>query len=161
MGLAVYASVAAGAVVGITLRDAGLPGGAGSVHVEVATADSQAVADQLADQLRQWCAGTRRDFDLPLAWPQVGPFAADIYRALMAVAYATTVTYGELAQRAGHPRAARAVGRAMATNPWPLVVPCHRVVPAAGGIGNYGPGPNLKARLLGFEAAVAGGQAAS
>ena len=57
-----------------------------------------------------------------------------------------TVSYGELAEMAGRPRAARAVGSAMATNPLPYVIPCHRVVAAGGKIGGYGGGPNAVAR---------------
>jgi methylated-DNA-[protein]-cysteine S-methyltransferase len=62
-----------------------------------------------------------------------------------------TVFYGALAERAGHPRAARAVGTAMARNPVPLVVPCHRVLPGSGGIGAYGGGPERKRALLELE----------
>jgi methylated-DNA-[protein]-cysteine S-methyltransferase len=62
-----------------------------------------------------------------------------------------TVTYGELARRAGSPRAFRAAGTACATNPIPLVVPCHRVVPSSGGIGNYGGGVERKVKLLELE----------
>jgi methylated-DNA-[protein]-cysteine S-methyltransferase len=62
-----------------------------------------------------------------------------------------TVFYGALAERAGHPRAARAVGTAMARNPVPLVVPCHRVLPGSGGIGAYGGGPARKRALLELE----------
>jgi len=64
------------------------------------------------------------------------------------------VTYGALAARIGHPRAARAVGSACATNPIPLVVPCHRVVPGSGGVGSYGGGPDIKRRLLALEGAA-------
>jgi methylated-DNA-[protein]-cysteine S-methyltransferase len=66
----------------------------------------------------------------------------------------TTITYGALARRAGKPRAARAVGTAMATNPLPLVVPCHRVVPSTGGVGNYGGGVPTKIALLELEGAA-------
>jgi methylated-DNA-[protein]-cysteine S-methyltransferase len=62
-----------------------------------------------------------------------------------------TVRYGELATRAGNPKAARAVGTACATNPIPILVPCHRVLPSGGGVGNYGGGPPLKVRLLQLE----------
>jgi methylated-DNA-[protein]-cysteine S-methyltransferase len=65
-----------------------------------------------------------------------------------------TVTYGALAARAGHPRAARAVGTACALNPVPIVVPCHRVLPGSGGIGNYGGGPARKRALLELEGAL-------
>ena len=61
------------------------------------------------------------------------------------------VTYGKLAERLGHPRAARAVGSACATNPVPIIVPCHRVVPGSGGVGSYAGGPELKRRLLAHE----------
>jgi methylated-DNA-[protein]-cysteine S-methyltransferase len=62
-----------------------------------------------------------------------------------------TITYGALAARAGNPRAARAVGTACARNPVPIVVPCHRVLPGTGGIGNYGGGPDRKRALLTLE----------
>ena len=64
------------------------------------------------------------------------------------------VTYGSLAARIGHPRAARAVGSACATNPVPIIVPCHRVVPGSGGVGSYGGGPQLKRLLLAREGAT-------
>ena len=63
------------------------------------------------------------------------------------------VTYAKLAERIGRPRAARAVGSACATNPVPIIVPCHRVVPGAGGVGSYGGGPDVKRRLLAHEGA--------
>ena len=63
-------------------------------------------------------------------------------------------TYGELAAAVGRPNAARAVGTAMARNPVPLLVPCHRVVPSSRGVGNYGYSPELKAKLLANEGAV-------
>ena len=65
-----------------------------------------------------------------------------------------TVFYGALAERAGHPRAARAVGTAMARNPIPLAVPCHRVLPGSGGIGSYGGGAARKRALLELEGAL-------
>jgi methylated-DNA-[protein]-cysteine S-methyltransferase len=65
-----------------------------------------------------------------------------------------TVTYGELAARAGNPKAFRAVGTACARNPIPIVVPCHRVLPGGGGIGSYGGGPARKRALLELEGAI-------
>ena len=65
-----------------------------------------------------------------------------------------TVRYGELAARVGHPKAARAAGTACATNPIPIVVPCHRVLPSTGGVGNYGGGPPRKVQLLELEGAL-------
>jgi methylated-DNA-[protein]-cysteine S-methyltransferase len=69
----------------------------------------------------------------------------------------SVLTYGALAARIGHPKAARAVGSACATNPVPLVVPCHRVVPGSGGVGSYGGGPERKRRLLAHEGAAVRG----
>ncbi|HEX8105568.1 MAG TPA: methylated-DNA--[protein]-cysteine S-methyltransferase [Solirubrobacteraceae bacterium] len=71
-----------------------------------------------------------------------------------------TTRYGALAERAGHPRAARAVGTTMARNPVPLVVPCHRVLPGSGGIGGYGGGPDRKRALLALERALPPGLSA-
>ena len=64
------------------------------------------------------------------------------------------VTYGGLAARVGRPRAARAVGSACATNPVPIVVPCHRVLPGSGGVGSYAGGPDVKRLLLAHEGAT-------
>lgn len=84
------------------------------------------------------------------------PFCRHVYRALRRVSPGTTVNYAELASRAGHDRAARAVGRAMAINPTPLLVPCHRVVTASGGLGGFSArgGVAVKKRLLAHERAV-------
>jgi methylated-DNA-[protein]-cysteine S-methyltransferase len=81
----------------------------------------------------------------------VPPFAARVYASLLAVPAAETVSYGRLAELAGHPRAARAVGTAMATNPIPIVIPCHRVIKSDGSYGNYGTDPGYKVRLLEHE----------
>jgi methylated-DNA-[protein]-cysteine S-methyltransferase len=91
---------------------------------------------------------------LPLCWEALPPFTADILRTLFEqVPAGRTVTYGELAELAGHPGKARAVGQAMARNPWPLVVPCHRVLGAGGALTGYtNPhGLDLKALLLALE----------
>ncbi len=81
------------------------------------------------------------------------PFVRKVYDALRTVKAGETITYGELAQRAGHVGAARAVGTAMARNPVPLMVPCHRVIPANGCVGKFTGGPQLKKRLLELEGA--------
>ncbi len=110
----------------------------------------------VATQLAEWCAGTRLVIDLPVDLEPSGlsEFQAHALRTLRAeVPWGETVTYGELAELAGRSGAARAVGTAMARNPVPFVIPCHRVV-AAGGIGGYGGGPAgiaLKRRLLARE----------
>lgn len=104
-------------------------------------------------QLKEYFAGRRREFDLPLDLSGLPPFTRRVLEFLRTVPCGATVTYAALAQRAGSPRGARAVGRAMAANPLPIVIPCHRVVAAAGGLGGYsgGEGVPTKEWLLAFE----------
>jgi O-6-methylguanine DNA methyltransferase len=80
-----------------------------------------------------------------------GPFEVAVYTTLLSIPPAVTVSYGMLAEMAGYPRAARAVGNAMAANPIPVVVPCHRVIRADGSLGRYGDDPAWKERLLTHE----------
>lgn len=80
-----------------------------------------------------------------------GSFERNVYRTLLSIPPAVTVSYGTLADMAGYPRAARAVGNAMASNPIPIVVPCHRVVRSDGSLGRYGDDPAWKERLLDHE----------
>jgi methylated-DNA-[protein]-cysteine S-methyltransferase len=84
------------------------------------------------------------------------PFRREVLETLRrTVGPGHTTRYGTLAARAGHPRAARAVGTTMARNPVPIVVPCHRVLPGSGGIGAYGGGPDRKRALLELEGSFA------
>lgn len=95
------------------------------------------VKDAVA-RVREHLAGRPQDLSrIPRDISRITPLTAKIYRAAQAVPAGRTATYGELASRVGSPRAARAVGRAMATNPWPVIVPCHRVVAAGGGSGGF------------------------
>lgn len=83
------------------------------------------------------------------------PFRRDVLETLhREVGRGATISYGALAARSGHPRAARAVGTACARNPVPLVVPCHRVLPSTGGVGQYGGGVARKVALLELEGAL-------
>jgi methylated-DNA-[protein]-cysteine S-methyltransferase len=79
------------------------------------------------------------------------PFRRAVLETLREVPAGQTVSYGELARRAGHPKAARAVGTACARNPVPVVVPCHRVLPGTGKLGAYAGGPERKRTLLKLE----------
>ena len=88
---------------------------------------------------------------MPLDLAGLPPFHEKVLAAARRISYGRTATYGELAARAGSPRAARAVGQAMAHNPVPLIIPCHRVLAAGGRLGGYGGGLDLKRRLLGLE----------
>ena len=92
--------------------------------------------------------------DVPVDLSSRSPFHQEVLRATARIPRGEVLTYGELAEVVGRPRAARAVGTAMARNPVPLLVPCHRVVPSSGGVGNYGFGSGLKAKLLAGEGVV-------
>ncbi len=105
--------------------------------------------------LSRYIAGEAKDWpELPLDFSRLSPFSRAALTALATVAAGTTVTYGELAAMAGSPGAARAAGRAMATNPFPLVLPCHRVVGKNGALTGFGPGLPMKRWLLGLEGAL-------
>jgi methylated-DNA-[protein]-cysteine S-methyltransferase len=105
-------------------------------------------------QIGEYLAGDRITFDFPIHWSIMTPFQQQALQATFAIPYGQTVTYGEIAQRIGRPHSARAVGRAQATNPMPLVIPCHRVLGADGGLHGYGAGEGFatKAWLLKLEA---------
>lgn len=106
----------------------------------------------VARQLGEYLAGSRRGFDVTLDLTGVPAFDARVYEAARTVPYGETATYGELAARVGSPRAARAVGGAMSRCPlWPIV-PCHRVVRAADGFSGWGGDLSVKRRLLDLEA---------
>ena len=106
-------------------------------------------------QLREYFAGARRDFDLPLA-PRGTPFQLAAWRALCQIPFATTVSYGEQARRLGDRNKTRAVGAANGRNPIPIVIPCHRVVGADGRLVGFGGGLETKAWLLDHERRTAG-----
>lgn len=88
---------------------------------------------------------------LPFDWERLGAFSRIALRELASVPYGARLTYGELAGRCGNPRAARAVGSALSRNPWPVLVPCHRVVGAGGDLVGFGKGRGAKEALLVFE----------
>lgn len=95
--------------------------------------------DHVADALDAWFRGEAHELDLDLDLRGVDGFRREVLDTLRKeVAWGETVSYGELAEMAGRPRAARAVGTVMASNPLPFVIPCHRVVAAGGRIGGYG-----------------------
>jgi methylated-DNA-[protein]-cysteine S-methyltransferase len=112
------------------------------------------VCAEAVRQLDDYFRGRRRRFELHLAMDILTPFTARVLRTLAQVPFGSTLTYGELAVLAGFPRAARAVGRVMATNPFPIIIPCHRVLGAGGKLTGYsgGEGVVTKQWLLRFEA---------
>ena len=107
-------------------------------------------------QIGQYLQGERKTFDLLIDWSILTSFQEQALRATFAIPYGEVMTYGEIAHQLGNPRAARAVGRAEATNPMPLVIPCHRVIGADGGLHGYGAGAGLetKAWLLELESEI-------
>ncbi len=108
----------------------------------------------LTDKLRRYFEGREVTFDEPLD-PQVGTdFQRRVWAAARAIPRGKTRTYGQVARMAGSPRAARAVGQAMARNPRPIVVPCHRVVGSDGSLTGYGGGVEMKRRMLEMEGAI-------
>ena len=110
--------------------------------------------DGVRRQLDDYFEGRRRAFDLPLDMRSVGGFHRDVLAELAHVPYGELTTYGALAARTGHPRAARAVGTAMNRNPIPIVLPCHRVVGSTGKLVGYGGGLHRKEQLLRLEGAL-------
>jgi methylated-DNA-[protein]-cysteine S-methyltransferase len=107
--------------------------------------------DPVVRQLEDYFAGRRRAFDLPLDLRLAHGFRRTVLDELRAVSYGTTVSYTQLATAAGRPRAVRAAGSACATNPIPIVIPCHRVVRSDGSLGGYGGGLPVKRALLDLE----------
>jgi len=109
--------------------------------------------DPVARQLDDYFAGRRQRFDVPLDWRLSTGFRSTVLHHLaIDVDYGHTASYAALAALAGNPKAVRAVGTACATNPLPVVVPCHRVVRSDGAIGNYAGGVEAKRTLLELEA---------
>ena len=145
---------------------------AGLVRIAYASEDHDAVLQALADrisprvlnaparldgaarELDEYFAGQRRSFDLPLDWRLSAGFRRAVLSHLSEIGYGQTASYAAVATLAGNPKAVRAAASACATNPLPLVVPCHRVIYSDGRIGRYLGGPEAKRALLLLEAAA-------
>jgi methylated-DNA-[protein]-cysteine S-methyltransferase len=110
--------------------------------------------DRPARELGEYFAGRRRSFDLPLDWRLSAGFRRAVLSRLSGIGYGRTASYATVARLAGNPKAVRAAATACATNPLPVVVPCHRVIYSDGRIGHYLGGPDAKRTLLTLEAAV-------
>lgn len=108
---------------------------------------------EAAEQLDAYFAGDLREFDLPLA-PSGTAFQRDVWDAVSAISYGQTASYAEIAAAVGRPAACRAVGAANGRNPLPVIVPCHRIIGAAGALTGYGGGLDRKRSLLDLERAA-------
>ncbi len=110
--------------------------------------------DTAARQLDEYFAATRHEFSVPLDWRLSAGFRVAVLRHLPEIGYGHTASYAAVAKLAGNPNAVRAVGSACATNPLPVVVPCHRVVRSDGALGGYLGGADAKRALLTLESAA-------
>ena len=106
-------------------------------------------------QIQAYWKGIKKEFDIPLDWSVISsPFAIQILKTLQTVPFGETVSYQELGERAGYPKAARAVGGVMSRNPFPIVIPCHRVLRKNGSLGGYTGGIDIKKKLLKAEGVI-------
>jgi methylated-DNA-[protein]-cysteine S-methyltransferase len=110
--------------------------------------------DAVASELEEYFTGERQSFDLPLDWRLTSGFRAVVLHHLTDIGYGRTSSYAEVARISENPKAVRAVGSACATNPLPIVVPCHRVLRSDGALGGYLGGLDAKRALLDLEAAA-------
>jgi methylated-DNA-[protein]-cysteine S-methyltransferase len=110
--------------------------------------------DKVARELDQYFAGTRKRFEIPLDTRLSSGFRRDVLSHLPEISYGKTASYADIAQLVNNPKAVRAVGSACATNPLPVVIPCHRVVRSDGGLSGYVGGVDAKRALLALESAA-------
>ena len=113
--------------------------------------ESPARLDPARRELDAYFEGDLKRFSVPVDWRLSRGFTDKVLHQVARIPYGRTLSYGEVAAKAGNPRAFRAAGSACGANPVPLIVPCHRVVQAGGAPGNYGGGPEMKRALLELE----------
>jgi O-6-methylguanine DNA methyltransferase len=105
-------------------------------------------------ELTEYFAGKRQTFDLPIDWGGIKPFQRTVLQAALTIPLGTYWTYQQVAQAIGRPKASRAVGQALARNPIPIVLPCHRVLGSDGSLHGYAGGLERKRILLTLEGAL-------
>jgi methylated-DNA-[protein]-cysteine S-methyltransferase len=106
---------------------------------------------QARHQLEEYFERRRTGFEITLDWQLTGGFRRQVLAATAQIPYGQTASYTDIATRAGSPRAVRAAGTALATNPLPIIIPCHRVLKSSGQLGAYRGGPEAKAQLIALE----------
>lgn len=111
------------------------------------------ILSQARGQILAYLEGSRREFDLPIDWQVITGFQSEVLHLTERIPYGEVRTYGEIARALGKPAASRAVGGALARNPIPILIPCHRVVAASGALTGYSAadGITTKTRLLEME----------
>ncbi len=132
------------------LHVVGFPEGSGHREAEPDWMEDPQPFRTVAAQLEAYFAGERFKFQFPLT-PSGTAFQLKVWGALQRIPYGETISYGELASRIGNPKASRAVGAAVGSNPLPIVVPCHRVVGKSGSLTGFGGGLPAKKMLLELE----------
>jgi methylated-DNA-[protein]-cysteine S-methyltransferase len=125
---------------------------AGSVSPRIL--ESPTKLDETRRELDRYFEGRLHDFDLPLDWQLTHGFYRKVLRATARIPYGQTRSYKQMATKAGSPRAVRATGSALGSNPLPIIVPCHRVLRTGGALGGYGGGLETKQALLELEGAL-------
>jgi methylated-DNA-[protein]-cysteine S-methyltransferase len=118
--------------------------------------ESAGATEEVRRQLDEFFAARRTGFELRVDRRLIHGIARDVLRATSRIPYGTVATYGAVAKQIGRPSAARAVGRALGSNPIPVVIPCHRVVGAGGALTGYAGGLDRKVALLELEGSVLG-----
>lgn len=124
-----------------------------SIGKELAGQLDQRKTEPYLKQISAYLTGKQTNFDLPIDWAIMSPFQQRVLKQVLKVPFGKTASYKEIAQAIGQPKAARAIGRANATNPMPLVIPCHRIVAADGSLTGYSAAGGLKTKqwLLDLE----------
>jgi methylated-DNA-[protein]-cysteine S-methyltransferase len=120
-------------------------------RLEADVVESSAKLTSVVAEIERYFAGKGRNIDLRVDLAAVTPFQRRVLLAARRVPAGRVVSYGDIARRIGRPRASRAVGQALARNPVPIVIPCHRVVTSGGGLGGYTGGLGIKKKLLAIE----------
>ncbi len=113
--------------------------------------EGQSNFEEIISTFQRYFLGERIEFDYPLDFYEATQFQKEVWQTARKIPYGETRSYGWIAKQIGRPRASRAVGSAMASNPLPLIVPCHRVIAGGGKIGGFSSGLEWKRRLLSLE----------
>jgi methylated-DNA-[protein]-cysteine S-methyltransferase len=127
-----------------------IDGNRSSVSEESSSGAASIIIKETVRQLDEYFAGKRKRFELPLS-PQGTAFQQQVWEQLQEIPYGKTISYAQLAQSVNNPKACRAVGSANGKNPIAIIIPCHRVIAADGGLGGYAYGLDVKKQLLELE----------